>query len=666
MKKFTILIGICLWCSFAHLEAQDLPNPQQNLQLMPEGSYVIAMDDLYQSNTNTNPTKQYFNLKAYGLVVYLLNNNIKVKRVIKSGKAKDEADITVASKMAKPVAETSPVTRTFKSGPFVIFANDAFRFDLPRLIENYNNNAGGVSGIADPNYKIKVYQTAADVQVDVRFDYTGFRPKASILNDGGNAGIHEDYMEFAGIPKINYTIDYNTDLVKGCYTFASEPHNNNPQASVVTNITNFLMAGGNFLAQCDAIPKYEALGHFHTTNGFTITNSNVSPVVYPHPDLNFSQFDGSFSVNQGGSCTNWKPATSSNPTNHVHNIATAADGSGNSIGPVGASASKVNGLSTPGGMVFYLGNHSFKSITNKDNINGIRMYMNAFLTPASMQNMIKYVYQMSCNNSAMKVNAEGGPATAYPVTFHLYADNGSEPGNVDPGDAFIGAATVNSANDIKSIYVAPPYNNNTPFVMRISPTVSCFATEVVQPSSCNYITLATELKEFKGQVQSTFSSLQWKTVDEDDISGFYVQRFQNNAWMNLAFIQSNKSLQTQHVYSYDDASERREVMQYRLALVSKNGDVRYSKILSLNTTATNAAAVFSVFPTPSVDGKVMVRFKNSSAKTIAVLDQNGRVIFSKRISNTLSTDISGLKAGQYLLRIQEGNNLPVSQKLVVQ
>ncbi|MFZ4771418.1 MAG: hypothetical protein ACOYLO_14640, partial [Ferruginibacter sp.] len=59
---------------------QDLPNPGSNLQTLPSGSYIIAMDNTNQSNTAGN-----FNLKSYGLIVHLLNNNVRMRWVITAG-----------------------------------------------------------------------------------------------------------------------------------------------------------------------------------------------------------------------------------------------------------------------------------------------------------------------------------------------------------------------------------------------------------------------------------------------------------------------------------------------------------------------------------------------------------------------------------------------------
>jgi len=64
-----------------------------------------------------------FNLRAYGLLVSLLNNNVKLKWVIKPGKAKDAIDFSVNATRVKPSLGTA-ASFNFAAGPFVIFQQD--------------------------------------------------------------------------------------------------------------------------------------------------------------------------------------------------------------------------------------------------------------------------------------------------------------------------------------------------------------------------------------------------------------------------------------------------------------------------------------------------------------------------------------------------------------
>lgn len=354
------------------LQAQntDLPDPSANLQAIPPGSYVIAMDNTLQVNSAGD-----FNLKAYGLLVYLLNNNAKMKWSIRAGKSKDGIDFTANAEQIKPNLIAGGVSRDFKAGPFVIYASDTT--GICALVDNFyaSNSLAGAN-------RPQLYRlTATANNVDIRYDLTGFRPKAAILTDGGNQNIHVAYMTTCAIPSESYATSAGTDLLSNCFTFASEPHNTNSGAAVnnaISAIKDFVSKGGNFLAQCEAVNNYEnnSLGRFQTSSGITISNANIGTTLfYPNPDLSFCQFEGVYNASLGGSLKNWKIVGTT--VNNEHNFAT---GTGANSGSIGASVSKY--LYGKGSLVFYLGNHSFAA-TSLAGINGIRMYMNAFLTPSN-------------------------------------------------------------------------------------------------------------------------------------------------------------------------------------------------------------------------------------------------------------------------------------------
>ena len=366
MKRLIILSILLSFMLKA--SSQDLPGSPSNIQSLPIGSYVIPMD-----NTNQLNTAGLFNLKSYGLVVYMLNQNVKIKWVITAGKAKDAIDFTVTSDKIKPTSTATGLSRNFKAGPFVIFQQDTA--GVAAICDAYYIT-NGLAG----NNRPTMYVTRAAVNVDVRYDLTGQIPKAAILNDGGKQSIHTGFMTDAGIPAINYSISAGDNLTN-CFTFASEPHNDKSGPlvdSAIVHIKQFVQTGGNFLAECAAIINYEnnVLGRFQTTTGITnTTGGGYTGMTYSNADLSFSQFEGQFDGDLAGSVRNW--SVNAAGINNEHNY---VKGTGASSASLSASVSKLK--TGMGGLVFYLGNHDFTT-SDVQNINGIRMYMNAFLTPAT-------------------------------------------------------------------------------------------------------------------------------------------------------------------------------------------------------------------------------------------------------------------------------------------
>jgi hypothetical protein len=375
-------------------KGQDLPNPTANIQTLPSGSLVIAMDNTNQANPG------YFNLKSYGLVVSLLNVTKHVQWVIKSGKLHDDADFSVSAEKLYP-SFSSATLKDFKSGPFIIFVNDTS--GVGALINSFN-------ATQSTGNKVNVYRTIQPVNVDVRYDLYGYKPKAAVLNDGGKASIHIKYMTNASIPATNYvTLTSATNLGQNCYTFASEPHNGGPSQSLIDSIRKFIsINGGNFLAECESIISYENAtnGKFQTTGGYNNPNTTLTnKVSYDNADLSYSQFEGIFNPNDGGSTQTYIRLSGSNPANNFYPIIR-----GNTTAlslTYGASVSKL--ISGKGGLVFYLGNHDLNG-TTEELLNGQRMYLNAFLTPALagcpdvvVPVKIEYFITQKITNSSVKL-----------------------------------------------------------------------------------------------------------------------------------------------------------------------------------------------------------------------------------------------------------------------
>jgi len=392
VRSLFVLVS-ALFIGGSNVQAQntDLPNPDPNIKLLPAGTLVIAMDNLYQSNPGS------FNLKAYGLVVTLMNAHKRVRWVITAGKLKEGVDISVLAEKAFPVYSAAGTTvKNFLAGPFIIYPADTA--GTAGIINQYNNALSASD-------RVNVYRTMTPVNADVRYDMNGIRPKAAIIDDGGNANIHINYMINAGIPTTNYVnLASATGLTAGCYTFASEPHNGS-QGSFIDSIKAFVLAGGNFLAQCHAITSYEnwVTGHFQSTQGIESNGVNISSnVAYENNDLSYTQFQGIFDPNIGGAVQVWEYNPGSTPSNNFYpvihgNIPAYA-------GIYSASGSKLR--TGKGGNVYFLGNHNYNGSTAAK-INGMRMYLNAFLTPALTPACPGSTLPVSLKNfSAVKVNEQ--------------------------------------------------------------------------------------------------------------------------------------------------------------------------------------------------------------------------------------------------------------------
>jgi gliding motility-associated-like protein len=289
--------------------------------------------------------------------------------------------MALAARVVPRSAADAAVPRAFRAGPLLVLPRDTA--GVRALAAAYN---------AAQSTGVQLYELRAAALVDVRY-LLNQRPVAAILNDGGNASIHQGYLRRAGIvgndngstlrDQENYVtqVALNLDSQIDCYTFASEPHSTNTAGGVVEAIRRFVERGGNFLAECEAVVTYEnyASGRFQTSAG--VVDADVRDNVarrYPAPDQPLAQFEGEFQASVlGGSVTNWRRASGSafRSGGHIQNqLASSTDEV--------IESSVADLYAGRGGLVSYLGGHQYSGTTESD-LNGQRQFLNAFLTPAT-------------------------------------------------------------------------------------------------------------------------------------------------------------------------------------------------------------------------------------------------------------------------------------------
>ncbi len=420
---------VCLLLAVSSVHADpDLPGPSANLELIPAGSLVIAMDNAKQ-NVGTP-----FNLKAYGLVNDLLWAGIPVKWAIRAGKAKDATDFTVTAQRIYPSA-VAAASLNFSAGPFIIHRDWAYY--AKTRIAAFGNS-------------VAVYETTQDVTVDIRHTLQ-FRPKIAVLNDGGNQNIHTTYLSDAGFVATTHYVTIsattlttiNADI---CITAASEPHwsDTPPDTNAaVQAVLAFLGSGGNFLAECDGIQAYEnnpTYGRYQSTTGIE-ENSLSQSFLYPNPDLPISQFDGVL-VNQGGSIGDFALAAGSSWRTRTYGIAQDTP----TTSTYAATATKLN-ASGIGSIAAYLGGHSYDD-NSTDKANGRRIYLNWVLTPSARPSSCGLVmvdeFRQISGRVYEDVNGDGNlgdGVNAANVPIRIYADLNNN-GVADTGDTYIGQSAT--------------------------------------------------------------------------------------------------------------------------------------------------------------------------------------------------------------------------------
>ena len=413
----------------ATLADPDLPGPSPNFEVIPAGSLVIAMDNDKQNLVAP------FNLKAYGLANHLLWNRVPLKWAIRAGKVKDADDFTAQVARIFPTAQAG-TTLDFAGGPFIVHADWA-EYAKP-LIDDYDN-------------LVAVYEVLVDVTVDIRHDILQ-RRRVGLLDDGGNADIHQDVLDQAGfVGGTQYETILAATLLTvnrdSCFTSVSEPHYDSAAADIQTfAIREFVDSGGNFLAQCVATLTYEnnvAFGHFQSSAGMLKNNLGES-FTYPNPDLPLNQFVGPME-DAGGSVRDLKLDLGSSFNTDAHLLVQDTP----TTDTFAASAIKLN-PNQLGSMVVYLGSHAYGD-TTLDELNGRRLYLNSVMTPSVRPplcgnevdpdpDQLKQISGRVLEDPNGDASIADGIAVAG-ARVRLYSDL-NDNGVVDAGDSFVEELTT--------------------------------------------------------------------------------------------------------------------------------------------------------------------------------------------------------------------------------
>eukprot|EP00163_Fabomonas_tropica_P001126 TRINITY_DN10858_c0_g1_i1.p1 TRINITY_DN10858_c0_g1~~TRINITY_DN10858_c0_g1_i1.p1 ORF type:complete len:783 (-),score=82.84 TRINITY_DN10858_c0_g1_i1:736-3084(-) len=423
----------------------DLPGFPTQLQTFQAGSYVIAMDNTWQS---FDSPATVFTEKAYGLLYELLKEKIPLEWAIKSGKSKDDIDFTAGCDRKYPVASTLASNCSFKAGPFLIHLRHTERADA--VINSWNT--------LHSTERTAVYTLDNDETIDIRYHVT-FKPQVGLVDNGGNADKHQTMLEFAGLVENDaFTItDYDTVTSDSCWTLAAEAHwgGGGTEVAILGDVQAFLESGGNVLSECDGIHTYERVGKLQATNDFKHAGVGSNDLTYLNSDISISQWDGTFDGAAGGSYSDWYPDPDAVPPSEWRSN-TVLVVQNNGVTPISyAVTARKLARGIPGGIVVYLGSHKHESDTI-ESANARRVLFNTMFTPVVRPRLCGLHFEADV---AVVPKDENATLVAFVntefVEEFIIFNNG--PGNTDIAMNF----SIPLAVQLISVNITPPDGNCT-------------------------------------------------------------------------------------------------------------------------------------------------------------------------------------------------------------
>ena len=407
-----LFAGLMIFClSFSLLvspnavNAQSVPNPAPANETILSGSYVIPMDNTYQgSNGDSDCSDTVFNLKAYGLAVRLLHNNIPLKWVISATKNdKDDTDFSASvvriQGRSNGCSSRESGQFNFSGGPLVIPVEYTALAD--DIIEDFNDE---ITTSSNDSRRVRVYRTTANTTAPVRYTLT-HKPLVAVGPDGGGFGngVYQKLFAFAKITSasgVNAYHNVNNDIIQpdSCYTIAAQAHAADNAVNYLNQYKLFAQSGGNLLLQCYSVDVFEnnPAGLFQTTGGWRVFTTNspsddvITDLAFPNPGMPFNQFIGDIS-DATGKVSEYQLYSGSNfRLGTVISVENTGRWEGwRNQNWVDYSQRKVAtvsriGSSLAGGNVFELGGHEYDGTSGSlGEKNGARMVLNALLVPAT-------------------------------------------------------------------------------------------------------------------------------------------------------------------------------------------------------------------------------------------------------------------------------------------
>jgi len=149
--------------------------------------------------------------------------------------------------------------------------------------------------------------------------------------------------------------------------------------------------------------------------------------------------------------------------------------------------------------------------------------------------------------------------------------------------------------------------------------------------------------------------VRWDIADEANVKEYQLERSTNGAsFSTVGAVVANEK----QVYAYTDATAKANVVYYRVKSVDKDGRTKYSGIIKfVNGTGNSFSNQIKVYPTPAQNQLTVQHSQLAANATVTVSTMDGKVLRTIRpsagTSNTM-IDLSGLSAGMYVLRLDNG------------
>ena len=191
---------------------------------------------------------------------------------------------------------------------------------------------------------------------------------------------------------------------------------------------------------------------------------------------------------------------------------------------------------------------------------------------------------------------------------------------------------------------------------------------ILQPYSLGTTLPVTGLEFYAKRLNNTQVQLDWKTIQEINNKGFYIERKKENenTFVDAGFVASNANAGNSSfplAYQKMDNNNFTGITYYRIKQEDIDGRTAYSVIRVVKGDVTKQLTM-QVWPVPAVSFFHVSVNGLSKPDVIQVVDMNGRLVKQFTIQNQTQQQVSGLPAGTYFVKL--ASDKTVGQKVIVQ
>lgn len=161
-----------------------------------------------------------------------------------------------------------------------------------------------------------------------------------------------------------------------------------------------------------------------------------------------------------------------------------------------------------------------------------------------------------------------------------------------------------------------------------------------------------QLLNFTAQSKGNAVQINWEVANEINMANYVVEHSSNGTSFNNIALVNAKAITGNIDYEFLHKNPVIGKNYYRLKMVNNDGTFTYSPVRVINF---NKSISVTVYPNPAINFINVVVVKQDSKTNKAYLYNNiGQCLLSKNFTSNTQFDVSGLAAGTYLVRVDDG------------